>query len=177
MDVTIYSLSDPRTNEIRYVGKTIMHHAARLKCHIYQKKDSGTYRTNWIQSLFKEGLKPIMEPLEVIENSNDEDWQEVERFWISYLKFLGCRLTNGDSGGNGGKRIPPEVRQRISDSMKLIKPKGQPVAPTCWLGRKHTEESKAKMSASLMGRSVWNKGLKGYRKKPKSQNRNKESLS
>lgn len=73
---------------------------------------------NWIKSLKGKGLKPKMETLEVIENSNDNDWQESERFWIETLRFMGCRLCNLDSGGRGGKVQSLETRMKLSIAHK-----------------------------------------------------------
>ena len=54
--VKIYTLSNPLTNEIRYIGKTSQKLEKRLDNHLYNK--SKTYCKSWIQSLINNNLKP-----------------------------------------------------------------------------------------------------------------------
>ena len=120
MNVTVYTLSDPETNQVRYVGKTV-NVANRFKHHINDRPKNRT--GNWIKNLRGRGLKPRMEVLEVVENSDDLDWQDAERFWISYLRFLGCNLTNLDSGGNGGRQKCEETKARHRAALLGRRPK------------------------------------------------------
>lgn len=98
MTVFIYCLSDPETGEIRYVGKT-KDKANRFRNHLKEKRRG--WKSAWVQSLKNRGLEPVMEELERIENSDDTDWQHIEKFYISYFKFLGLNLTNLKEGGTG----------------------------------------------------------------------------
>jgi len=125
----IYALSHPETGEIRYVGKS--HEPIRRRsCHIKEKKVS--HKGNWIKTLLRGGLEPVVEILDEHPEQEEREWQESERFWISYLRFLGCRLTNQESGGNGGKRISEETKEKIRRAN---------------IGKKATEETLAKMRA------------------------------
>jgi group I intron endonuclease len=54
------------------------------------------------------------------------------------------------AASNTGKVRSAEARKKMSDA-HIGKPSNR-------LGKKHSEESRAKMSASLKGREVWNKG-------------------
>ncbi len=90
----IYILKDPINLKIRYVGVTCTSLKSRLSQHIYDSKKKGTYKRNWINSLKKKNLKPIIEK---IEECNYKNYQEREIFWISYYD----NLTNTDKGGNG----------------------------------------------------------------------------
>lgn len=109
--VIIYTLADPRTGEVRYVGKT-----ENLKSRFYSHlRDHGlNYKCRWVKSLLKCGILPNIEVLEEIESSDDSDWQECESFWISYLRFLGVRLANSKSGGEIGCKFSPEIRLKMS---------------------------------------------------------------
>lgn len=133
MTVYIYTLSDPITEEIRYVGKCL-NVKKRLNEHIHNFDK--THRSRWIQSVIKTGNKPIISVIEEIRESNDLDWQESERFWINYLRFLGCDLCNLDSGGNGGKKASDVTRAKISAALK---------------GRKMPDGFGAKISAARTG--------------------------
>ena len=117
-NVFIYTLSDPFTEEVRYVGKTIKTLNRRLSGHIAAaKRKASSYSSCWIKSLLDRGKLPEISLLEMTSNS---DWQETERFWISYLRFLGFRLTNITLGGEGfhGKPLTKEHKAKISLSMK-----------------------------------------------------------
>ena len=106
--IFIYELSDPRTGEIRYVGKTD-NLRRRLACHIADQDKCR--KTSWIKGLKALGLNP---KIGVLELSDKESWQEDEKFWIAYLKFLGFRLTNHDLGGMGAEKFSNETREKMS---------------------------------------------------------------
>lgn len=105
----IYALFDPRNNSIRYVGKTTNRCSERLRCHVWDRRRS--HKRNWIQSLLAIGLLPR---LEIIEAVPRERWREAERFWITYLRFLGCQLTNVAAGGDGADSVSPSTRHQMS---------------------------------------------------------------
>lgn len=50
----------------------------------------------WIRSLLAVGVEPEIFLIEQTDN-----WREAERFWIAYLRWLGCDLTNISAGGEG----------------------------------------------------------------------------
>lgn len=97
--VYIYILKD-QNNNIRYVGKTT-NIKRRLYSHIAEAKlnKSKRYVLNWIRQLLLNNQKPI---LEVIEECNENNWQEREIYWISYYKELIPDLCNLCDGGTGG---------------------------------------------------------------------------
>lgn len=133
----IYALSDPRTKEIRYVGKTF-----DLKQRLWQhqhdvKRGLNTRKTGWIKSLLKSGYWPTMEELESFPENEVEQWEEAERFWIETLRFYGFRLTNMDTGGGSGRRSSLETRLKIGEHSSR---------------RIHTPETRAKISASCKAR-------------------------
>ena len=120
----IYGLCDPRTSELRYVGAT-----NNLRNRLYGHcscKASG-HSKNWIASLKKDRLKPDMF---VIEEVPDDTWQREEIFWITYFKSIGANLTNITPGGEGN------------------------VGNKAWLGRKHSVETKRKMSDANKGKHL-----------------------
>lgn len=111
---SIYALADPTTRQVRYVGKTKVSVEARLRGHI---TDSARHqylpRFKWINGLLLHGLRPEICELE---NVGGDDWREAERFWIAYLRFLGCDLLNATAGGDGidGFRHAEETKARQS---------------------------------------------------------------
>jgi group I intron endonuclease len=112
---TIYKLIDPITNEIRYIGLTFNDLKQRLKSHCSEKSKS--HKSNWVQSLITQGLKPIIESIEDNILSYDEVCER-EIFYINKYKSEGYRLTNMASGGNKNKKMSFETRNKMSNSAK-----------------------------------------------------------
>lgn len=96
MKTYIYILQDPETQEIRYVGKS-HNPKRRLQSHLWDKPKVKYHSYYWIQSLLKKGLKPIM----IIIDEIEENWEELEIYWISQFKEWGFNLTNQTLGGEG----------------------------------------------------------------------------
>lgn len=162
----IYTLTDPRTRVIRYVGKTNKP-AIRFAMHLCERR--GTHKNNWLNNLKSLGLRPIMD---VIEECTCETWAERERFWIAHFRQLGYPLTNLDSGGCSGKLLSEETKAKISASNKGKKMSQEAVEKMkaskranltpevrermrqAQLGKKRTPEQRAAHSLALKGRVV-----------------------
>jgi group I intron endonuclease len=93
----IYTLLDPVTNQIRYIGKA-NNLDQRYKAHLNKTRKHQIHKRNWINSLKKQGLKPIIEILDVVPIA---EWQFWETYWISQFKSWGFDLINYTSGGDG----------------------------------------------------------------------------
>jgi group I intron endonuclease len=93
----IYVLKCPRTNEVRYVGKS-NDPKRRYYGHMRTDKTACSYKKNWVQSLLKQGLKPV---LEIIKEVPMGEWKDWEKYYIRYYKEKGCKLTNLGQGGEG----------------------------------------------------------------------------
>lgn len=123
--VKIYAMVDPDTNEIRYVGKTAHSLEKRLRGHksdAFSTHKTHSHRRHWIKSIYDRGSTPIMLELEEVLVS---EWEEAERFWIAYFRFLGARLVNSAPGGIGcvgvdinGKGLPKseDHRRKIGEA-------------------------------------------------------------
>jgi hypothetical protein len=112
--VIIYSLSDPRTDALRYVGKTEVDLNERLRGHL--KETADTHKARWIAQLKSVGIVPKIEPLETLENPSTGEWEEAERFWIECLRQYGLPLTNLDAGGFGGNKKSTETKLKIGNA-------------------------------------------------------------
>lgn len=94
----IYTLSDPNTGLVRYVGKT-NNIRKRLSSHLSNNHLSEiTKKNNWIISLLRNEQLPI---IEVVDEVSSEDIDFYEVFYISLFKSWGFDLLNGTDGGDG----------------------------------------------------------------------------
>jgi group I intron endonuclease len=110
---TIYKLTDPISDEIRYIGLTFNDLKQRLKSHC--SENSKSHKSNWIQQLKSKGLKPLIESIEGDISSYDYCCER-EIYWIDKFKSEGHPLTNMASGGNKNKKMSDETRKKMSDS-------------------------------------------------------------
>lgn len=152
----IYALVDPRTDEIRYVGKSSDPHR-RFDEHV-KREGYNRHKQNWIRQLERLGLAP---ELVVLEECNG-DWQERERFWIAYGFSEGWPLTNIGSGGEGNdsaawRRIwsDPNNLAKLSDAMnkRLADPSDMASWKAAMKAGNSTPEAKAKWLATMRG--IW----------------------
>jgi group I intron endonuclease len=126
----IYVLICPKTGEVRYVGKTV-NPKSRYAGHLSWK--GHTHVSRWIHSLINDGLKPI---LDIVDLCTKENWIERERYWIAYYRELGRDLTNLNGGGGGQFEASDETRTKIGLSLK---------------GRPQSENARKKLSESTLG--------------------------
>lgn len=139
----VYSLSDPLTGEIRYIGQTTRSVDIRLSEHIREsKRDKPRLPVAWwIKSLG--GVSPI---IKVIEET--DDCAEAERRLIKELGLI-HRLLNLTSGGDGTAGWSPTgaTRLKMSDAGR----KRQTGKPSPNRGKKFSDQVRAKMSAAHRG--------------------------
>lgn len=115
---SIYTLTDPRTEEVRYVGRTVKDVRHRLWEHMRKAKLGHVHYHNihWLRQLIAAGLEPWVAVLE----SGDGDWDEAEKFWIQKLRSEGANLTNQTEGGDGTcGHIPSEETKRKQSASHL----------------------------------------------------------
>jgi predicted GIY-YIG superfamily endonuclease len=133
MNYQVYTLADPRTNIVRYVGYTGKKLEARLKTHLNDRERN--HRTFWISSLRADGLLPKIELIEAFESK--EEALEAERYWIAICKYqFGFDLVNGTDGGECFT-LSEAARKKLSQSHR---------------GKRHTEATKRKMSETQKGK-------------------------
>lgn len=118
----IYGLFDPRTGELGYIGKSESGFD-RPRQHRQPSHQKGkTHRANWLRKMALEG---VIAEFDVIESGfvSRQELVEAEKFWISYFRFIGCRLRNGTDGGEGASRRQScEERLKRSQTLKGRRP-------------------------------------------------------
>lgn len=97
MNVFIYALQDPITQEVRYIGKT-KNPQMRFHNHMNKRHNEMSHKRNWIESLKKQKLRPIML---IIDEISNQDWKFWEKYWINQFIVWGFNLVNHTSGGDG----------------------------------------------------------------------------
>ena len=158
----IYTLVDSgKPCEYRYIGKTTVSLAGRKYRHVNcRKHEKPSPKKRWIDSVFEGGRSVEIICLEVCGNE-ESGIREIE--WIAKAKKDGHSLTNLTDGGEGfsptletrkkiasalrGRKRPPSVAEAI------IKLRGRYVGnknPN--FGRKHSAESRRKISKTHIGR-------------------------
>lgn len=144
MNWIIYTLKNPRTNEVRYVGWTKRGGNRRLNTHIQEAvgKIATTHKARWILSLLSVGIRPVMD---VIESGTGEGWREAEQRWIALFRAQGVRLTNATDGGEGTVGYKPSAKARELTSLRT---KGKPMNPD------HLAKWHAGALAANLGRSL-----------------------
>jgi hypothetical protein len=131
----IYTLNDPLTNEVKYVGRTIQKLSDRLRKHIniiYGKKGD-TKRKNWFLELNNNNLIPTINLIDVAYSKEDANLLEIK--YISFYKEKGLDLLNMTIGGSGsygykhseetlnklkGKTFSDEAKNNMSKSQKEV---------------------------------------------------------
>lgn len=115
MRYSIYTLTNPITNEIFYVGKTI-DLRVRFKAHLSLRTADSDFKNQIVEFILSSGKMPIIEELDYIEFTDKIDNQEVNRleiYWINQMKQWGFNLCN--IHGLSGRKL----YQRENNSYEL----------------------------------------------------------
>lgn len=96
--VEIYGLYDPRTDELRYIGKA-RNSKKRLAQHL-RETHRRTPVYDWINSLRKIGIAPIVKVLSSVEEG---EWEHEERRLIFESRLTAPNLLNLADGANEPK--------------------------------------------------------------------------
>ena len=122
MKIYIYVLTEPDGTSIRYVGKSNEYRISKRlieHCRMSQLKNH-THKNNWIKSLLNRNCRP---QLKIIEECDESNFYEREKYWVQHYKSIGCDLVNGTVGGEGACRIHNRViselqKKNISNTLK-----------------------------------------------------------
>lgn len=140
--VFIYGLKDPNDNQIKYIGKA-NNPRKRYNRHVSDAilKKQGE-KNKWIKTLKENNLNPI---LEIIEECDENIWQEREIYWISQFK----NLFNIQPGGEYSPMFNKEIVKKMLETKRK-----NPIVPS--------KETKKKTSESL--KKAYKEGRRTYTK-------------
>lgn len=159
--IKFYTLADPTTKEIRYVGKTVAKLEYRLAGHICEARAGNikSHRNSWIRGILSKSLKPVVELIEEIEEI--DEWEIIEQFWISQFKAWGFRLVNMTDGGDGNKKQKfsresiekraEAIRERVKDGRICYKDRAL-AAKIRMTGRVVSDKTKEKLRQANLGK-------------------------
>jgi predicted GIY-YIG superfamily endonuclease len=149
----LYTLNDPNTLEVRYVGYT-KRPKIRLWEHIRDAKAGlKTHKSLWVKSLLNKEESPLLNIINTYSSHTEVLSEEVKL--IKELRESGIALTNLTDGGDGqagvklkkdhpiiswnkGRKMSLQSRKRLSDSRKNMK---------------FTDEHKKNIARSKLGKS------------------------
>lgn len=152
MKIFIYALQNPVTEEIRYIGKT-KNPKMRFHNHMNKRHNEKTHKTNWIESLKKQNIRPIMI---IIDEVSEEDWKFWERYWISQFITWGFSLVNHTSGGEGS------IMGNKTSFKKGCKSWNEGTAKVKILKGNRGKAERTVINQYKKGSIPWNKGITGY---------------
>lgn len=116
MEYYIYTLSDPISLDIRYIGKT-KNLKDRLQRHMspYNLKQTWNPKNKWLKNLKNNNLKPIIELLDI---GNENTIDNLEVYWISQFNTWGFNLKNVAKGGQNPNPKGERLKKEHIDSLK-----------------------------------------------------------
>jgi hypothetical protein len=114
----IYTLSDPITMEIKYVGQT-NEPKRRFNDHISSSINENsdlynTYKARWIRKIISNDLMPIIKIVEECENLEQSNLRE--KYHIDKFTNEGCRLTN--SYVSDVTEFSKDTKEKMSNAKK-----------------------------------------------------------
>ena len=146
----VYTLADPRSGAVRYVGWSF-NPRQRLAGHMNEAKRKISHKGRWLQQLG--GARP---DLEVGESGEGPGWAAAERRWIAHFRTSGAPLTNLTDGGEGtpGFRPSAETRAKMSAARVGHRRSAESIAKTAAAlrGRKQAQEHVSRLAAVRRGR-------------------------
>lgn len=169
----LYTLADPRTGEVRYVGWTSQRPRGRFSRHLYDaRRGDNSHRCRWIRTLVADGCKPLMRPVAILAV---EEAPSTEIRYIAAMRKGGARLVNTTNGGDGalgyvptaearakigaasrGRVLSEEARARIGDAAHKRPRSHEEIEKVASFhrGRKRSPETCARISAALKGKKA-----------------------
>jgi hypothetical protein len=135
----IYGLVDPRTDTVRYIGKSDNPQRRHSNHMCPPETNADTKKSRWINKLLRLKLRPSLVILQVVKSS---DWRDAEKTWIAdYRQKYGRHfLTNTTAGGDG---VEKGFKQRPGTGAKIS---------VANMGHQVSEETRRKIGSANFGK-------------------------
>lgn len=159
IEFKIYILLDPRDKKFnpRYVGITSNKYLSnRLSSHVNDSAKYKHHNSRWIQSLLKNGVKPKIILVDIVES-----WSEACEIEIGLIRVLGkkYKLNNNTLGGDGciGHRHTEETKCKIREKRKfqIITNETKSKISNSLTGHYVSNDTKIKIGSSKIGNKFW----------------------
>lgn len=163
----IYGLVDPRTKLIHYVGKSS---SGLRRPQAHRQANSlrfNTPKNTWIRDLRVSNMSYSIAVLEVVDTPhtagrccwwwtglNTSAIMDAERWWIAYGRASDWPLTNQTDGGLGPSGRKHSAETRARMSAVRKGKKLNRVGPGSFTGKQHSAETRAKLRAARLGKTM-----------------------
>jgi hypothetical protein len=124
IQVSIYVLIDPRSEEISYIGYTSTSLRRRLNSHLAALSPNNheyeSLKGLWIRELDRRGLRPRIQLVQTTSVANRVDVSRLERYWYEQFVSLKCPLKNTLVGGTHITILPvsADTRRKIGQAKR-----------------------------------------------------------
>lgn len=157
--IGIYKIINIITKDI-YIGKSI-NIEKRFNDHMSELRNNKKTYNEFFQRSFNK-YKKYNFKLELIEECSESELNKREIYWINYFRQnYPYRLYNISDGGDGGKMpqyIIDKTRIKISKANKGNEKLSHKGSENPMFGKKHSEETKKKISEHKKGKPSWTLG-------------------
>lgn len=176
MDYKVYSLKEPDSDIVRYIGYTGKSLKVRLRGHL-NCLISKSKKNSWIISLKNKNTSPTIELIE--DGLTKEEALNKEVFYIKLFKSFGANLVNGTTGGDVGTELSAEARKKVSEANKGRRPSKETIEKIRAknIGQKRTQEFKDSLSIKLKGKKRTDAYRKNLSEKLKGRKQSPESIA
>jgi hypothetical protein len=149
----IYTLQDPFSLDVKYIGLTSQKLNVRLSAHWTTFNNKKSHKVHWIKKLKKLNQKPIIKELDIAYSLKEA--ADLEKYWISQFKTWGFKLTNTTEGGEGALGYKHDLETVLKmKQIQALKPK-KPKTP------KLSKEEQYLLIAQKLSKSILQYDLNG----------------
>ncbi len=114
----IYTLTNPMTGEVFYVGRTMFDLNKRLSAHMTVKINQSSKMQSYIDELNRNGVRAIIELVDELDGFDKIESSQLESYWIQQFAAWGFELCNVKNY-NRKNFYPPWLVKGMKEKRKL----------------------------------------------------------